>query len=545
MNGPGTAAASTRLRFGLLTDSLILPGWIVASLVEIKHTELADFVVILQCPRPNHSLKKRLLSILREAFFHAYTYLDRLIFRIQADPFKLHSVALVFPECPVKDIHLIDGEFARETLDVLWDPLGLSRTIATTVHAKYGVWRLRYGSGDALSQSSPGFREVMSASLFTEIQLVQWDRLQNTERTLLDVVLPTDPRSVAREQINLYTKVSSLPARQLRQLAGDPRASISQDKNLVPSSEGRSDTLPGNLEVVISASRLVRRYLGYQRSIRRTREQWVLAYHWNDALLETKSLRYLVPPRDRFWADPFVIQRKSLAYIFHEEALFSTQRGSIVLSILDKEGRIDGPHPILGGSQHLSYPFIFEWSGEIFMIPESAARRRIELYRCISFPMRWELEQILLDDIAAYDSTLAFHGGRWWLFTSLATPFAFNSQELFLFHADSPMGPWLPHFQNPIKSDIRSSRPAGGLFERDGGLFRPAQDCAGRYGKAISINRIRVMTPDVYEERQESRLSPDWNPDIVGLHTLNRADSLTVIDCVLQYPRRKADPLSP
>ena len=37
-----------------------------------------------------------------------------------------------------------------------------------------------------------------------------------------------------------------------------------------------------------------------------------------------------------------------------------------------------------------------------------------------------------------------------------------------VFHADSPFGPFTPHRRNPVKSDVRSARPAGKLFTWNG-----------------------------------------------------------------------------
>jgi hypothetical protein len=52
-------------------------------------------------------------------------------------------------------------------------------------------------------------------------------------------------------------------------------------------------------------------------------------------------------------------------------------------------------------------------------------------------------------------------------------------------HADTITGPWIPHARWPVKIDIRGARPAGMMFNLDGRLFRPAQDCAETYGAGI------------------------------------------------------------
>ena len=132
--------------------------------------------------------------------------------------------------------------------------------------------------------------------------------------------------------------------------------------------------------------------------------------------------------------------------------------------------------------------------------------------------------------------------GKWWLFASIPVSGAGTSGELHLFYADSPLGPWTPHRANPVKSDVRSARPAGRIFERDGQFYRPAQDCSRRYGYAVSINRIVQLNPDFYREVEVDKLVPNGKPDVAGVHTLNMADDMTVIDCLVRRRRVWTDP---
>ena len=39
---------------------------------------------------------------------------------------------------------------------------------------------------------------------------------------------------------------------------------------------------------------------------------------------------------------------------------------------------------------HLSYPYVFEFEGEHYMVPESHQDRSLRLYRAVDFPTRWE-----------------------------------------------------------------------------------------------------------------------------------------------------------
>jgi len=125
----------------------------------------------------------------------------------------------------------------------------------------------------------------------------------------------------------------------------------------------------------------------------------------------------------------------------------------------------------------------------------------------------------------------------WWMFTTIAAPGTRPTDELFLFHADSPLGPWEPHLRNPVKSNVRGSRPAGAIFEWQGRNYRPAQDCSIRYGHGIVLQRIRRIDPEVYEEEEVGEILPEWEPGLLGVHTVNFGDGLSVIDCLRKRRR--------
>jgi hypothetical protein len=161
----------------------------------------------------------------------------------------------------------------------------------------------------------------------------------------------------------------------------------------------------------------------------------------------------------------------------------------------------------------------------------------VELYRAVSFPDKWESAGVLLPDIAAADATLALLGDLWWMFATIGGTSISKNDELHLFFAESPLGPWRPHQRNPVKSDVRSARPAGQVFLHEGHHYRPSQDCSTSYGHAIVLNRIEAIDSTHYREIEVARLSPAWLPRLVGTHTINATAGLTVIDACLRRPR--------
>jgi hypothetical protein len=265
-----------------------------------------------------------------------------------------------------------------------------------------------------------------------------------------------------------------------------------------------------------------------------TLPQWILLFQFDAAFPpRIAEFRKIVPPKDRFWADPHVLHRGGRYYVFVEEYLFHTRKGHISVLVLDEHGRYEGPLKVLERDYHLSYPFVFEAGGELYMIPESADNRTVELYKCVEFPLRWTFVKNLLEGIAAFDATVLHHEGEWWLFATVVENRGGSSwDDLFLFHCDSIFGEWIPHRFNPVISDVRRARPAGAIVSHNGQLYRPSQDSATRYGRALNLNRIERLAIDDYEEECVAIIAPEGDGGLRGVHTYARADRLTVLDAL-------------
>jgi hypothetical protein len=77
-------------------------------------------------------------------------------------------------------------------------------------------------------------------------------------------------------------------------------------------------------------------------------------------------------------------------FVFFEDYSYREGEGSISCAELRPNG-IGEPRTALTGPDHLAYPSLFQWRGEWFMIPETGARRRVEIWRARRFPDEWAL----------------------------------------------------------------------------------------------------------------------------------------------------------
>ena len=267
--------------------------------------------------------------------------------------------------------------------------------------------------------------------------------------------------------------------------------------------------------------------------------QWIILIAPNTGYKSLAWLDFkpLIPPLDRFWADPFIWVHEDISYLFIEELLYATQRGRIACLTLNEEMNIRSNQVVLERPYHLSYPFLFNHEGQLFMIPETRENNGVELYRCTHFPDQWEFEKTLISNVHAVDATLVKAQDKWWLFTNMEEDGS-TWDTLHLYYADHPLSDqWTPHPLNPIVKDIHSARPAGRIFLENGSLIRPSQDCSVRYGYALNFNRIVSLTETDYTEICEQSFKPPQKGDILAVHTFNNAAGLTAIDA--KQRRRK------
>jgi hypothetical protein len=205
------------------------------------------------------------------------------------------------------------------------------------------------------------------------------------------------------------------------------------------------------------------------------------------------------------YADPFLFEHEGRHHLFCED--LPPGAGRAVISHTELPGG-GVPVPVLEAPYHLSYPCVFEHEDAIYMIPETSAQQRVELYSAVEFPGRWRREATLLDGVVASDATVLVEQDRLWLFVCLTEPHATMLDELHLFSADSPLGPWRAHPRNPVVSDVRCARPAGAIQRWGSQLVRPGQDGSRRYGGAISFRAIDVLDEHDYAEHEIARLQP-------------------------------------
>jgi hypothetical protein len=235
--------------------------------------------------------------------------------------------------------------------------------------------------------------------------------------------------------------------------------------------------------------------------------------------------------RGRYWADPFVYTRGGRTFCFVEELDPRTNRGHIAaLEVVSS--RLVEIGVALREPFHLSFPFVFEHQGELYMCPETSAAREVRVYRCLEFPLRWQLAEVLMRGVSAADPLLFEKSGRWWLLANIdEAETGDHCSELYLFSADSPLSTrWTPHPQNPLLVDSIGGRN-GGLIVDGEKHYRLGQ-CQGfdRYGESLRVYEIKQLSSERYTEELVGEIKPDFRKGLRGTHHLSTNGTTTVVD---------------
>ena len=223
----------------------------------------------------------------------------------------------------------------------------------------------------------------------------------------------------------------------------------------------------------------------------------------NPFVIDTASMKPLLcedfeqHPVCKFMADPFIVRDSDDFYIFYEEMpskMNSTWGDIAVLHSKDLEHwerigvAIDEPF-------HMSFPNVFRYEGEWYMIPETKAVREIRLYKAVEFPLNWKHEKTLIHDEYAVDPAIVKWDDIWYILYS-------SSNGLRLCYADDLYSVWQEHPATPIRKNMeeQETRPAGNFIIYRDSLYCVYQRHDGGYGTSVAAYRIDSLSKKAFVE---------------------------------------------
>jgi len=391
--------------------------------------------------------------------------------------------------------------------------------------AKHGVWSFHHADEQVIKGGPAGFWELSKRMAVTGAILQRLTEKLDAGIVLRKGFFPTIKHSYKANLEQLLSGTASWMKQALIDVVNDSKYS-----NSPTTSEAPLFTFPTNLQMfrVWTITKIEKLKFHWQQLFRP--EKWNIGFVeknisniFTDELLQ--NIEWLPEPkRNEYYADPFGWEENGNLKIVFEHYNYKIQKG--VLAISNSKGEMS---TLLEAKVHLSYPFVLDRSDSVnsnrVILPESNQSKTIFCFDSAN-P---KIGKVLVENIPAIDATPIFYNNRWWIFCTHEGNF--NNTNLYIYHALEFEGPWHPHGNNPVKCDVRSSRPGGTPFLLNNKLYRPAQDCSSSYGSAVIINEVIELDENTFKEQATKRIVPhkSWRYN-KGLHTLSIAGRFIIID---------------
>ncbi len=291
-------------------------------------------------------------------------------------------------------MHDLSSQIGQYNLDIILNFSSFAIDGWDSNLARYGVWQYRIENKPHTLSDLVCYWESVGKTPVIEAVIHSTNGSFEKERIIHRSWIPTNFNSIQINLDHFYGLCSIVIPRLIKgfYLYGPEYFNYLGAKSEVAAEESvdRIYRHPSNVRAIINMLIVLFRYLYFKLEYH-NRWKWFLMYQMNQISFPeaTSEFKTLVPPRDRFWADPFVVRKDSSIFIFIEEFSYSVNKGHITLLELDKDGELLQTQKILEKPYHLSYPFVFHYDNHYYMIPETSENRTIELYKCEEFPVKW------------------------------------------------------------------------------------------------------------------------------------------------------------
>jgi len=549
-----------KLKVAILINSYTQPVWSAELIERLQKSSACEVIAYVLPENPPEKIgnSKRLLTNLPFMLYKLYSLVDRRIFNIKKkDPFRavvidrkeIHEVRLLVQRTRFRDM------IKEEHLGILQDlkpdilvRLGFRILTGPILNmAKFGVWSYHHADNKVNRGGPAGLWEVINREATTGITLQILSESLDGGRVLYRGLSKTYPWSWYRNKINYYWKSVFILPREVERLAkfGEEaffvsKQSINPELNFYTYPLYRK---PNNGQMLLFFASHFRHFILKLWSNLFFEEYWQIGILNMLKSRELRNAKYLVPPRNTLWADPFYInvEEQQAEYIFFEKQN-QGKRGVIEYfkrSIGEKQ--YEGPFPALKQPFHLSFPNVFKHQGDFFMLPEAGESHELTLYRADVFPHKWKPFRTLLKGTFV-DPVLFRQNGLLWLFVN-KTEHALGkaADELHIYYnEEGDFKSWTSHPLNPVVSDIRRSRNAGNVLQTTNGLtYRVSQKIEKYYGEAVNLNMIITLSKTDYREVWQEELLPAMTSNMNGLHTLQISGEEMIFDIATSRSRLK------
>jgi hypothetical protein len=244
---------------------------------------------------------------------------------------------------------------------------------------------------------------------------------------------------------------------------------------------------------------------------------------FNKNILEDSRLKNLF--NDKSWnfkADPFYLESENSLFI--EKFNYLLGRGKLAKYSFDSKDLVNIQ---TNSSLHFSYPCLFEYDKNNYVIPEAAQSNGIIIYKKNEDNSITPVTTVV-DNFAGIDPTIFEHNEMWYIF---ATDGSFGSNSfLNIFYAEDPLSNWSQHELNPVKVNTQNSRGGGEIFKEGDSIIRPTQNCYPSYGTSLLFNKIETLSPMEFKEKIIGEVKTSGESPYKGIHTFSRNKNSFIVD---------------
>ncbi len=538
-----TKTSDIKLRFGIMCSSCVLQQW-QADCISLLLKNDIELCLLIKDDNPveKKSFIKKIIS---------YPY-SKVVFRVY-NRFFLRPVSK-FPvdlENEFKDVPVIycktksrkySQYFYKEAIEKIKSfnldfilRFGFNIIRGEILNsAKYGIWSFHHDDEQKYRGVPSCFREIVYDDDVNGAILQRLTNKLDGGIILKKAYFKTIKHSYAANIDQLYFETSKWPL----QICIDIKNDVANYfKNSESNTNALSKHIPNNFQMLWFFVKIFINKIKFHYEELFKPEQWnigIIHKPINTFLkiqsVDVNEIFWLTKPkRGIYFSDPFGFKSNGFLQILYENYNYRTRRANISKIEFDlKKKSIINNKIIIDKTFHLSFPYVFEYNDEIFCMPEASQNNQIDLYKFDKEDDVFVPVSTILRNVDAVDTTLFNYEGLWWLFFTRKEQ---SGTNLYAYYSKEIFGAYEPHKNNPIKTDVRSSRPAGTAFYYDGNLYRPAQNCSKTYGGEISINKIIKLNPFEFDENVVAVVKPFQKTKFnKGIHTLSSVDDYTIID---------------
>lgn len=261
---------------------------------------------------------------------------------------------------------------------------------------------------------------------------------------------------------------------------------------------------------------------------------WQIAFRKkHNNIFDYNSSFFSVKNTKQYWfADPMIVSEGEDTFLFCEAYDRKEEKGAIGYFKL-KNDVFSEFKVVISEKYHLSYPCVFKYSNQYYMIPESGENNTLDLYRSIQFPDQWEKCGTLLEGERLVDSTIFYYDNKYYLYSYLEG----SSYQARIYDFDIEKRK-LRLVKN-IDYEFNEGRGAGYVFKYNDKWIRPVQDCKEIYGKTVLFREVSLEKDErekIVSKINVNSVKIDCNNIVDRIHTYSCNDNYEVIDfCKMKF----------